>query len=681
MRILALNLVATGALVTSLFLGSDASAGTRDACAVALSSVVAISTDPSATSSPYPVATNLPSQRRIILASVATETISVPVSASDWRFRVLTVLRLSAPPTDVQLAEGGTVLYIRTESSIDAFDLTRGGAILSLSRESQLALGASSRVISKAPPEDDASTSLESSAARTACDVSILRAYQAALDDRACRTLNEEDRHRKRQPSQCAGLEAMRWKFYTFGPEPELYAPILEFAPHDITTSSLNVWNALDFDALSKMERDQGSLFGRKELIPETIREYGQLPAQERTCHIYYHTDRTPVGTYLFEYWLYYPYDSGAFEDHLHDSEHLFVEVDPLGGSVRQVIGAAHGPWTTNNIYQAFRPNSPPVTLPLYAIVEFRKHATAPDINADGLFVPGIDTNQYLDRAKVWGVRDTIGATDVNLRGYDASMGLRRRTSEMHADKELLRRFSADFLPMLPEHRDCTIAPLPETTPYFDYFSKGCAAPRADCAMAWIRRNEDFEDPRRILKGGVFPPKLLRAGVSLHPGPRETETTTGNALIATTYLGVGIELSSAFFGKLALPGRLTVDAFFRDTPKLLSTENPDPNAFDTIREGKRIRFAGVAVHYERALTNLVGSYTGLSWLTDLRSEGDAGIQSAWLDAGLKAEVAVGRLYRADASLGLTFHNFYGLDFDLRLGLGVRLPPWPHFGVR
>ena len=144
-----------------------------------------------------------------------------------------------------------------------------------------------------------------------------------------------------------------------------------------------------------------------------------------------------------FEYWFYYLFDQGL-NGHLHDSEHMFVFVEPLvrrrrhdvckaepaahpGGAsqtpplVRAVVGAGHEEHTANNILVA-SPKRPEesaadvmdarhnlvfprgLTFHMPVLVELGKHASAPDRSFDGRFDFGMDANVFPE--SVWGTRD-----------------------------------------------------------------------------------------------------------------------------------------------------------------------------------------------------------------------------------------------------------------------------------
>src|SRR6266542_12402 len=152
-------------------------------------------------------------------------------------------------------------------------------------------------------------------------------------------------------------------------------------------------------------------------MVRALLRNYRQTAS---SCSIYTRVD-SAEGSWVIQYWLYYPFDRG-FGSHLHDSEHIFVEVDQLDGAVRRVAGAGHGPWAPNSVYHTYSEDAPRIQLPLHALVELGKHATAPDINRDGFFTPGVDSNVYWDAAKVWGVRDNTGNTDSSYRSFDGTM-------------------------------------------------------------------------------------------------------------------------------------------------------------------------------------------------------------------------------------------------------------------
>ena len=127
------------------------------------------------------------------------------------------------------------------------------------------------------------------------------------------------------------------------------------------------------------------------------------------------------IDRIFVRYMFYYPQDEGI-GNHVYDLEAVEVQLrsrafcyaadDVEGGNtcfyglvVTSVSGAAHGvDWYTNvlNVERAAD-----TVLPLTILVEENKHASSPDRNGDGNYMPHYDTNVYTNDA--WGVRDVVG--------------------------------------------------------------------------------------------------------------------------------------------------------------------------------------------------------------------------------------------------------------------------------
>jgi hypothetical protein len=119
------------------------------------------------------------------------------------------------------------------------------------------------------------------------------------------------------------------------------------------------------------------------------------------------------------QFWLYYPWDP----EHPDDGEHVSVFVDHGADNdqgdhardeIRAVVGAGHDPQTANNILVGTRtppdgalfPRSLSAHMPFLA--ELGKHASAPDLNCNGRFDLGVDSNVAPEG--VWGSRDVMTA-------------------------------------------------------------------------------------------------------------------------------------------------------------------------------------------------------------------------------------------------------------------------------
>src|SRR5204863_4051252 len=334
------------------------------------------------------------------------------------------------------------------------------------------------------------------------------------------------------------------------------------------------------------------------------------VAAHRAVCN-YYVTTQSIAGSWLLEYWLYYPFDVGGLGSHPHDPEHIFVEVDKLGGDVHRVIGAGHGYMAGNNIFSAGRAGAPPIELPIFAIVELGKHASAPDVDRDGVFTPGIDENTYNERAKVWGVRDVIGTMDNQLLAYDTAMSVVRRPDDYLAPAAFAARFPDD--PDVVAAAHCQLTPLPAAAPGQGpplsawILLAPCDELTSECAQRHVMDHPDHLDPRTALKEWNFPSSFLRASYGV--GPRRGLFSVG--------LGYAVDMELVPGLKHSLPGRLGADVFFWHQPTSAAGAPPPPRVDDRDScPGRRVADGlsycpvasgvGWGVRYEQFLSNLFG---------------------------------------------------------------------------
>ena len=128
----------------------------------------------------------------------------------------------------------------------------------------------------------------------------------------------------------------------------------------------------------------------------------------------------------VVEYWCYYVYNAytvrgGWFpyrvhDDHPHDLERLYLVLTPVGAwsdgadeqwardafRVSRIVANAHDGSIAPNQYRAKTDAAVPV--PVQVMVEHGSHAMAPDIDRDGRFTPGVDSDNVLKAQ--WGIRD-----------------------------------------------------------------------------------------------------------------------------------------------------------------------------------------------------------------------------------------------------------------------------------
>ncbi|MEW6365747.1 MAG: hypothetical protein AB1714_14045 [Acidobacteriota bacterium] len=177
---------------------------------------------------------------------------------------------------------------------------------------------------------------------------------------------------------------------------------------------------------------------------------YRALPLLERLdrARLYfraYPIDLDGRQRIVVEYWLYYVYNAyrarwgllpfGSDLSHPNDLEHIFLILRPapdrdFGYSIETVIANAHGDSVPNNVLRlADRPTSPPH---MRFLVELGSHASAADVDGDGVFTPGVDSSR---EAKYdWGIRDRASPW---LRYSPSSMDPRRSGSAIMLDPEL----------------------------------------------------------------------------------------------------------------------------------------------------------------------------------------------------------------------------------------------------
>jgi len=586
-----------------------------------------------------------------------------------WRFRVIPT---AVPLATFEIDRSGataTVRFSDSKGTAGVVDLTRD--ILELSPEWL----APPRVL---PATDQPAVCELASDRRQNFDQQIFDVMQA------------------RSAGTPASIQALSWTFFAIEADPRLYAPDLVLTKQEaIVPEDFAIWTRLTSDRMAafrqRIDADHKEGAARSRALKATYLLYRQAHPKAPAT-VYWHRHSYP-GSWLFEYWLYYPIDEGGLDEHVHDSEHFFVEVDKLGGLVRRVVGAAHGRLAPNNEFGTFRDSVPPISMPLRVLVEQGKHATAPDIDHDGLFVPGLDTNVFRDVSKVWGIRDATGVTDSAFRAFETSMagGRSERTGLLRpwwrspgvsslpdADKDPLRVSCGTLEGLRP---DCyVLVELPTTAG-----SEDCAQPSDPtpaCAVRQILGHEDFVKPYRALKQGYFPALALRAGLSLTPTKQhecrddctdEQDRATETSKRLT--IGAAAEISSIPFGpglRLPVAGRVAVDLLLDPSP----SRDPKSRGF----------FDGFAVRYEKTLTNLFGAYLGFTrdtdeLTTDDKHPGDGLPNPAnWVNGGASFELPFKRSFII-ARFGVAYSNVFGLAKEFQVGTGLAFgTPHRRFGI-
>jgi hypothetical protein len=433
------------------------------------------------------------------------------------------------------------------------------------------------------------------------------------------------------------------WRFFRVATDEDLYAPVLEFARRETVFPSA-------FDMLAGLKRASPGANSVGELYERYLRlDNG---TKRGACTIHFRT-HSSWGSWFIEYWFYYPFDVGGLDSHLHDPEHLFVEVDKLGGRVSRVIGAGHGYLAGNNIYSAERAGAFAADLPLFAIVELGKHATAPDMDRNGVFTPGLDENEYRERAKVWGVRDVIGTINNQLLAYDSTMTVPRRPDDYLAVASVTTRFP-DVVE-LGTHASCRLEPIPQRgtdlTP--------CDEPTTDCATRYVTTHPDFRKQTTIFKEWVFPRSFLRASYVLGPRRDLHSVGVGYAMDLDAIRGVRF---------VSLPGRLGAEVY---------VWHQDVNDADTdscLRGCRHAAGVGFGFRYEQFLSNLFGIFSSVRVYSPP-------VADAWVTFGPLVEVPLFNHSNVNVEGGLSFRPAASPRFELRVSVGLWKPRVARVGMR
>jgi hypothetical protein len=465
------------------------------------------------------------------------------------------------------------------------------------------------------------------------------------------------------------------WTFFRVAVDADLYAPVLELA-------RLETVFPAKFDTLERLAAGLVPRHGEA-LVDLLYDRYLRLGAATGRAHCnYYVTTHSTAGSWILEYWLYYPFDVGGLGSHPHDPEHVFVEVDKLGGDVRRVIGAGHGYIAGNNMFTAGRDGAQPVRLPLFAIVELGKHASAPDIDGDGVFTPGIDENTYNERAKVWGVRDVIGTMNNELLAYDTTMSGVRRASDFLAPSVFAQRFPGNAPVVAAASCELTTLPGPpagsdrqlRTSDWI--LLAPCDKLTSDCARLHVTAHPDFLDLRTIQKEWSFPSAFLRTSYSLGPHRGLHSISLGYAM--------DMDLVPGLKHALPLPGRLGVDVFYWHQPtSTLSSGAPTQREDRDSCPGKTVidgipfcpdaKGAGWAVRYEQFLSNLFGIYSSVRVFSPP-------LDDAWITFGPFMEAPIGRRSNAMVLGGLAFRPYESPRFEMKVSIGLWKPKTNHAGI-
>lgn len=314
--------------------------------------------------------------------------------------------------------------------------------------------------------------------------------------------------NRRLSPDSCGSR-----RIFQIRPDPNLYAPVLEFAPgEEVFPTKTSIWMAISpisgaVDLSGEPAESNAEASKYESQWRKSLGEYRNLRRGFQAA-VYYRT-RSFRRSWLIEYWMYYPFDVG-WKPHPHDTEHVFVEVDKVGGRVVGVFGSAHRDVNANNLYSARVRGAQTPTLPLFVLVEKGKHAMAPDVNRDGKFTPGKDVNVGPKGGQVQGIRDNLNLRTA-LSPYDPAMTLGRTLRDAWASKNFHSYFDEEAsptfqtvyelvpFPSLPEDKGCRSKPTPLSQ---------------KCAEYKLVEHLDSQYPGNILKPWIFPSLGFSVGFS-----------------------------------------------------------------------------------------------------------------------------------------------------------------------
>jgi hypothetical protein len=174
-----------------------------------------------------------------------------------------------------------------------------------------------------------------------------------------------------------------------------------------------------------------------------------------------------PIGQLdrvFIQYFFYYPEDRGI-GGHFDDLEALEIQVElrrlcrvlatPSSGqlkgtpaapcapavTVRTVSGSAHGVgWYTNTLDVTATRDT---VLPMAVLVEENKHASVPDRDGDGKYMPYYDVNRQSNDA--WGVRDVAGSGHLGGPVFRAELARERSPEGQVCPPEILPRLREQY--------------------------------------------------------------------------------------------------------------------------------------------------------------------------------------------------------------------------------------------
>jgi hypothetical protein len=84
------------------------------------------------------------------------------------------------------------------------------------------------------------------------------------------------------------------------------------------------------------------------------------------------------------------------------------------------------------------------ISIPVTVLVEEGKHASAPDADADGQYVPGVDVNEYVGDS--WGIRDSFGRKFLGGARFGSEMTMRRVEQSRVGSRSRPQEFPAGYV-------------------------------------------------------------------------------------------------------------------------------------------------------------------------------------------------------------------------------------------
>ena len=340
------------------------------------------------------------------------------------------------------------------------------------------------------------------------------------------------------------------------------------------------------------------------------------------------------------------------------------------------VLASARSEITASNFYSTHRSQrgqwvgyrSDPPSLPLFGIVELGKHATAPDVNRDGILTIGRDVNTYTETAHVWGIRDHIGDTDSHFGGFKSAQMAPRQHRNRFASSAYTRFFRTERnspeLHVPEQNQICKLIELP-AKPGLD----SSALERE--AENKLMNHRDAQTPQRTYKSWYAPYVHLRGGVGRTLGTGGYEFSLAGAVQLqrlTLLRGIGRALPN-------IPGRiagemLITTAHSRSAERVLEVRPSGREVQVFGRENLSVAKL-LGLRYERHLSNHFGFHVGAHYqVRKWRFENEMPVAGVYTDNGW--------LWRIEPMWDYPFSKHVGWIFHA--GAVVRNGPVQDWGI-